>query len=519
MEEKNYINSIVNSSEKQIGSFIDLDNFKIKLDIINAINKNIANKNCVFPFMENESELYVAMASPKDINILNDLRFVCKKNILAFKANKEQILSYIKLFYEIDNGKNAIEELKCDNEQKPVEKDLEEEAIKNAPSVRLIDSIIYQAISKKASDVHIEPFKEKVVVRLRIDGILQEIMKFPIIMYNSINVRIKIMAKMNITLRKTPQDGKIDYEKNGECFDFRVSSMPTVYGEKFAIRILYKSLKLINLNESAAENANQIKDLIKYSHGIILITGPTGSGKSTTMYAMLNELNSVEKNILTIEDPVEFKIDNVNQINVDNKVGLTFAAGLRSALRQDPDIILVGEIRDEETAQVAIRAAITGHLVLSTLHTNDAPSSVVRLIDMGIKPYLVADAIVAVIAQRLVRIICPYCKAEHKVTKLEKKMINLKPNETVYEGKGCSKCNNSGYSGRRAVFEIMEVDEKVRNLIYRGESIDTLREYIEEKGMINLREATIDLVKRGITTIEEYVTTIYNGREGLDEIL
>lgn len=514
MEQKVNINLSAKSLNKEIGDFVDLDNFKIQLDIVKAINKNMAYKNCVFPFMENKNEIYVAMADPKDINILNDLRFICEKNISAYKASREQILAYIKLYYEIDNGKNAIEELKGDNRQKSIEKDLEEEAVKNAPSVRLVDSIIYQATSKKASDIHIEPFKDKVIVRIRIDGVLQEIMKFPPGMYNSISVRIKIMAKMNITLRNIPQDGKIDYEKNGECFDFRVSSMPTIYGEKFVIRILYKSLKLIDIDELAEEKAGQIKELLNYSHGIILVTGPTGSGKSTTMYAMLNELNSIEKNILTIEDPVEFKIDNVNQINVNNKFGLTFANGLRSALRQDPDIILVGEIRDEETAQVAIRAAITGHLVISTLHTNDAPGSVIRLIDMGIKPYMAADAIVAVIAQRLVRVICPYCKTEHKTSERERKMLGLRNSETIYIGKGCSKCNYTGYSGRRAVFEIMKVDEKVRKLIYNGENIDTLRAYIEEKGMLSLKEAAEDFVKKGITTIEEYVSAIYSGREG-----
>lgn len=494
-------------------NFIDLDNFKIDTEIVKNINKNLASRNCIFPFKENKEELHVAMDNPYDINILNDLRFLCSKKIVPFKADKNQIISYVKLYYEIDDGKTAIEEMKSQKKYQKAENNVKEDEINNAPSVRLLDSIIYQAVSKKASDIHIEPFKNYVAVRIRIDGILHQIMKFPIEMYNSVNIRIKIMAGMNITLKKTPQDGKIDYQKNGDSYDLRVSSIPTIYGEKIVIRVLYKSKKLISIDELAAENAEQIKKLLKFTNGIILTTGPTGSGKSTTIYAILNELNNLEKNILTIEDPVEFTIDNINQINVNNKAGLTFAVGLRSILRQDPDIILVGEIRDEETAQVAIRAAITGHLVISTLHTNDAPSSIIRLIDMGVKPYLLADALVAVIAQRLVRTICPYCKSIYKPNEIEKKMFELKNEDIVFKGKGCTRCGHTGYIGRRAVFEVMKLDEEIRKYVCEGKSADYIRQYSKAKGMIELADGTMKLVKNGVTTIDEYMNVVYNGKE------
>lgn len=499
---------------------VDLDDFKINVEIVRNINKNIAYKNCIFPFKENEEELYVAMDNPYNVSVLNDLKFLCRKNVAPFKADREQILSYIKLYYEIDDGKAAIEEMKSQKKYKKVQNKFKEDEINNAPSVRLLDSIIYQAVNKKASDIHIEPFKDYVAVRIRVDGLLQQIMRFPIEMYNSVNIRIKIMASMNITLKKIPQDGKIDYEKNGDNCDLRVSSIPTIHGEKIVIRVLYKSLKLISIDQLALERAQNIKDILRYSsNGIILVTGPTGSGKSTTMYAMLNQLNNIEKNILTIEDPVEFTIDNINQINVNNKAGLTFAAGLRSILRQDPDIILVGEIRDEETAQVAIRAAITGHLVISTLHTNDALSSIVRLADMGVKPYLLADALAAVIAQRLVRTICPYCRKKYEPDEIEKKILDLEDSDMIFKGRGCAKCSYTGYIGRRAVFEIMKMDKKTRKFVCEGKNADYIRAYLKSKGMMALKEETIELVKKGITTFDEYLNVIYDDKENMNGVL
>lgn len=345
---------------------VDLDNYKISLNLIKNINKEIAKKYILFPFKENEKELFVAMSSLNNYEALNDLKFITHKKIVFFKAEKTQIKQYIKMYYEIEDTNEMLQEINIDR----LKNDLNLEDKVDSPSVRLVNSIIEQAISKKTSDIHIEPFQNCVYVRFRIDGILHEIRKLPKSVYKSINIRIKIISKMNITLKREPQDGKIDKFKEYENCNFRVSSVPTIYGEKFVIRILYKSAKSMKLEDIAGENSKIIKNIIKKPNGIILLTGPTGSGKSSTAYSILNEFNPVEKNIVTIEDPVEFTMERINQINVNKKSNLTFAAGLKSVLRQDPDIIFVGEIRDEETAKVAVRAAITGHLVISTLHSN-----------------------------------------------------------------------------------------------------------------------------------------------------
>jgi type IV pilus assembly protein PilB len=499
---------------------IDLDNYKISNSTIKKINKEMAYKHCVFPFEEDENKIKVVMENTENFDVINDLSFVSKKEIEPFKGNKMQILEYIKLYYEISDGNNAVEDMK--KELVKVKEDIslkESKQLSNAPSVRLVDSILLQALNQKASDIHIEPFKSFIKIRIRKDGLLKELMKLPINAYNTIVIRIKIMAKMNIIIKKLPQDGKISYEKDGENYDFRVSSIPTIYGEKIVIRILYKSLSNISIDKLGGKEAEIFREILKYPYGIILVTGPTGSGKSTTMYSMLNELNNKEKNIFTIEDPVEFTIGNVNQINVNNKVGLTFASGLRSLLRQDPDIIFVGEIRDEETAKVAIRAAITGHLVISTLHTNDAVSSILRLVDMGVKPYLVSQALVAAIAQRLVRVICPYCKVSYKPSEIERKILNIDSEYYIYKGMSCHKCNGTGYLGRTAVFEIMKVDEIVKKFIYEGKGLEEIRKHAAAKNMKTLKMSTLDLVKKGITTFDEYVKTVYSSEEVCDELL
>ncbi len=495
-------------------NIVDLDNYTISMDLLRSINKEIAFRHSMLPYKENNSELYVAMDNPKDLIALNDLKFITQKKIIPAKAKKEQILSYIKLYYEMNEGEQAMEDIKEYNGYK--NKKLEvapNEKLRESPSVRLINSIINQAINHKASDIHIEPFETYINIRLRIDGVLHEIMKLPKSTYKSINIRLKIMALMNITLKMIPQDGKFMLKNNGLEYDFRVSSIPTVNGEKFVIRILYKSNSGITLDQLTQGNAAVIRKIITKPSGIILLTGPTGSGKSTTSYAILKELNTKEKNIVTLEDPVEFTIENINQININPKSGLTFATGLRSILRQDPDIILLGEIRDEETAGVAIRAAITGHLVISTLHTNDSPSAVVRLKDMGIEPYLLCDAMLAVISQRLVRKICPYCKKNYTPSDFEIKLCDLKADQNLFRGIGCNKCNNTGYSGRIAVFEIMKIDEKSRRLIYENRSIDDLRKNNERNKMITIKGSAINLIKQGFTTVEEYMKIINNEDE------
>jgi type IV pilus assembly protein PilB len=515
MENGNLDERLENSNINQ--NFVDLDNYNISMELIRKINKDIAFKYIALPYKENKGELFIAMENPKNQAALNDLKFITDKKIIPVKAVKEQILEYIKLYYEMNDGNMAIEEIKRNSKSLNI-KSFNVEKLNDSPSVRLVNSIISQAISEKASDIHIEPFDKFINVRFRIDGVLHEIMKLPKSSYKSIVIRIKIMAQINITLKMLPQDGKFEFIKNNINYDFRVSSIPTINGEKFVIRILYKSKKGITLDELTYSNADAIRKIIRKPNGIILLTGPTGSGKSTTSYSIIKELNSKEKNIVTIEDPVEFTIENINQINVNKKAGLTFAAGLRSLLRQDPDVILIGEIRDEETAKVAVRAALTGHLVISTLHTNDAPSVVVRLIDMGVKPYLLCDAVVAVIAQRLVRKICPYCKKLYEPNSFEKRLCGLKDGEHLYKGIGCNKCNNSGYIGRIAVFEIMKIDEVSRKIIYKNGSVDELRKHNCQSGMSTLEENAINLIKNGITTVEEYIKVI-NSEDDFSETL
>lgn len=492
---------------------VDLDNYTISMDLLRSINKEIAYRHSMLPYKENNLELYVAMDNPADLIALNDLKFITQKKIIPARAKREQILSYIKLYYEMNEGERAMEEIEGNQANENTKIDvISDDISRDSPSVRLVNSIINQAINHKASDIHIEPFDMFVNVRLRIDGVLHQIMKLPKATYKSITIRLKIMALMNITLKMIPQDGKFSLKNNGFNFDFRVSSIPTIYGEKFVIRVLYKSNIMVTLDKLTYSNANIIRKIIAKPSGIILLTGPTGSGKSTTSYSILQELNTKEKNIVTLEDPVEFTIDNINQININKKSGLTFAAGLRSILRQDPDIILLGEIRDEETARVAIRAAITGHLVISTLHTNDSPSAVVRLRDMGVEPYLLCDAMLAVISQRLVRTICPYCKNSYVPSDFERKLCNLEQGKNLFKGLGCNKCNNTGYMSRIAVFEIMNIDENSRKLIYENSSVDELRKNNINNGMLTLKDSAIKLIKQGSTTVEEYMKII-NGED------
>ena len=383
--------------------------------------------------------------------------------------------------------------------------------IQNAPAVRLTNAIITQAITIRASDIHIEPFDSEILVRYRIDGVLVEGPKIPPNLYSAVSTRIKIMSGMNIAEKRIPLDGRIEMEQSGKIYDFRVSSLPTVFGEKIVIRILDRSKALFNRTSIGfSEEENHLIDkLVKVPHGIILLTGPTGSGKTTTLYTFLSELNQPDRNIVTVEDPVEYMMHGVNQVQVNQKAGMTFAVGLRSILRQDPDIIMVGEIRDEETAQIAVRAAITGHLVLSTLHTNDAPGAVTRLVDMGVQPYLAADAMVAVIAQRLVRKLCTACKEAYQAEEVDLKMLKMENSVTLYRAVGCPLCGNTGYAGRTAIHEILMLDNEMRSLIENGGNAEQLRNLALAKGMVNLYENCKSILLKGVTSMYEMVKTVY----------
>lgn len=382
--------------------------------------------------------------------------------------------------------------------------------VKNFPIVKLVDGLIYNAINTNTSDIHIEPMSNKTRIRYRIDGELSEVASIPISSHQLVVGRIKILAHMDISEKRIPQDGRVIFNNQYGFVDLRVSSMPTVYGEKIVIRILKKSTTDIKRKELGfSEKDEKIIDrLISTQGGLILVAGPTGSGKTTTLYSILKDLNKNVKNIITIEDPVEYMIDGLNQINVNTKIGLDFSQVLRSVLRQDPDVIMIGEIRDQETAKIAVRAAITGHLVLSTIHTIDAPSTIIRLIEMGVEPYLVASSIKGVIAQRLVKKICPICKTEYKADMLQQKIIDESKEHYLYKGKGCEHCQYTGYKGRVGIFEVLEITREHREAIVSNQNIDNFRDLCINKDMNNLQESCKILLLNGITTLEEYIKLV-----------
>lgn len=378
--------------------------------------------------------------------------------------------------------------------------------------VRLVNSIIIQAAKMKASDIHIEPFEKTVRVRFRVDGDLKEIMSPTKATHLPLVTRIKIMSKLDIAERRIPQDGRVETVIDGNPIDLRVSILPTVYGEKVVIRLLYRNSIMLSMEQLGFSkyNKEQFDKIIKAPEGIILVTGPTGSGKSTTLYTVLRELNDIKKNIITVEDPVEYRLLGINQVQFNAKAGMTFASGLRSILRQDPDVIMVGEIRDAETAEIAVRAAITGHLVLSTLHTNDTASTVARLVDMGIEPYMVSTSVVGIMAQRLVKRICKKCKKQRKSTIEEMQLLGLDKPIAISYGQGCNHCNDTGYSGRIAIHEVMIVDNDIKSLISTGQTSETIKEVLRKKGMKTLNDSARDLVLDGTSTIEEMLRVTYS---------
>lgn len=387
------------------------------------------------------------------------------------------------------------------------------EEINNAPVVRFVNSIIEQAVAKKASDIHIEPGETDIRIRFRMDGELQEVMNTSMDIHRAVVTRIKIMSNLNIAESRIPQDGRMEIKIGSKNLDFRVSTLTTAYGEKVVMRILDRDSFLMPRKQLGftEEDLKEFNRILKVPYGMILVTGPTGSGKTTTLYAALKELNSAAVNIITIEDPVEYRLEGINQVQINPRAGLTFASGLRSILRQDPNIIMVGEIRDEDTANLAVRAAITGHLVLSTLHTNDAAGAVVRLVDMGVEPYMVASSVVAVISQRLVRKICPKCKTSYTASEEEFELLGIQPGKKLelYRGKGCSICNGTGYKGRTGVYEIMRVTRKHKDLINQKVSSDRLAKASVKLGMTILRDNCVRLVVRGVTSTEEMIKAIY----------
>ena len=515
--EKGYVTEldIIQVLEFQHGiPHIDLDKHYIDPDIPNLINENMARRNVLIPINREGDNLTVAMADPLNLFAIDDIKIATGLEVKPVISTQDNIINAIDQYYGKQSAEEAIEDFKKQYDVDDIEdldKDILNE-INNAPVVRLVNSIVKHAVKAKASDIHIEPFENKVRVRFRIDGELQEIMSPAKSTHSAIITRIKIMGKMNIAERRIPQDGRVETPIDGREVDLRISVLPTVFGEKIVIRLLDRSSFLLSKAQLGFTDINlsRFDGILKNPNGIILVTGPTGSGKTTTLYTVLREFNSIRKNIITVEDPVEYKLEGINQVQVNTKSGLTFAQGLRAILRQDPDIIMIGEIRDAETAQIAVRAAITGHVVISTMHTNDATSTVARLLDMGIEPYLITSSVVGVVNQRLIRKICDNCKTKYTASESEKKILGVNDNITLLKGNGCSKCYNTGYRGRTGIHEIMNMTKEVKALIDSRASIDLIKEIVIKEGMVTLRENCKQLVLNGITTVEELIKITYS---------
>ena len=498
--------------------FVEVDMLDIDENLLSMYSYEYMRKNKFLPVtVDKNGVLLIATGNLLDPNSLSAVALCFNGNVDYVLVPPSQIERYIDSIVAVIQTSEALVDLNNakDEEIFKLAKSFDtasalnkDEEVINNPSVRLVDSIIREAIPFRASDIHIEPFEKVIKVRYRIDGDLQNRADIPIESYGAICARLKIMSGMNIAERRTPQDGRINMIVAGKEYDFRVSCLPTIYGEKFVIRILDKSsFNFTRYDLGFNDNENHIVDkILARPHGIVLLTGPTGSGKSTTLYAFLKEVNKPTVNIITVEDPVEYTMMGINQTQVNAKANMTFAAALRSILRQDPDIIMVGEIRDEETAQIAIRSAITGHLVFSTLHTNDAPGAIIRLEDMGVPDYLVSDALVGVIAQRLVKRLCPACKKRGKTNAKEMELLGIAEPISIFRPQGCQFCNNTGYKGRVAVHEVMYVTDELKALIVREKTLDKLRELAKEGGMVPLWNACRELVFKGYTSIQELMT-------------
>ncbi len=510
---------LIGALTRQLGiEFIDLTTVDIAPEMTQLVSKNIAKKYSVVPVQTLGDELYLAMVDPLNFIATEEVKAASRKRVVPMIATSAAMEHAIAALYGTEGAKRAIREMQQESEEDAAYATATQvarvEDPQAAPSIRLVDTIIERGIADRVSDIHIEPREEDMRVRMRIDGMLHDDLAIPKELQQSVTARIKIMCGMDVTERRVPQDGRTLMQVKGKEIDIRASTLPTVHGEKIMLRLLDREAQ-----ESTPEglgfsgtNLEKFNALLGNAAGVILLVGPTGSGKSSTMFSMLNQLNTEEVNIVTLEDPVEYKIDGVNQVQVNEKTGMTFASGLRSILRQDPDIIAVGEIRDSETADIAMRAAVTGHLVLSTVHTSDALSTIDRLDDLGVAPYMVSTALKGVISQRLLRRVCPHCKQAYTPTAEELAMLEMTEEEgkdlQFYRGTGCAECFGSGYRGRIAAAEILVVDDKIKSAIHERSSRDAMLAAVEESGFVPILDNCRDLVLAGITTVDEAYRTI-----------
>lgn len=495
---------------------VNVVKLNIPKDVISLIPLDISQKYQAIPFGIMGNTLNVAMADPGNLFVIDDLRFLTRKNIQVHVCSDSAIKKLISQFFTHDDNLDDMlgmlkEEVDVDLVETAEEMDLSflEDAAEQAPVVKLVNLILMDAIRKQASDIHIEAYEKTMRVRFRIDGVLYEIMRPPLALKNAIISRLKIMSRLDIAERRLPQDGRIKLKAKGREMDFRVSVLPTLFGEKVVLRLLDKSGLQLDMTKLGFEESQYkaFREAIYLPYGMVLVTGPTGSGKTTTLYSALSELNKTSLNISTAEDPVEYNLLGINQVQIHDSIGLNFASALRSFLRQDPDIIMVGEVRDFETAEVAIKAALTGHLVLSTLHTNDAPSTIGRLLNMGIEAFLVSSAVNLVLAQRLVRRVCSECRYEEDVQPELLLDMGVREEEigkfACYRGKGCPVCNDTGYRGRIALYEVMPMYEQVRELVLLGASTTEIKRESIRLGMLTLRRSGINKLKAGVTSVEE----------------
>jgi len=515
---------LIEALRMQLGiEFVDLTKVNIPTELAQLLPKNIAKQYQVVPVRQVKDELYLAMSDPLNFYAVEEARKASHKKIVPMVATTAGIDRAIQILYGTEGAARAIEEMRREANASGESVSVPDsafvanqldDAATSAPTIRLVNSIIERAITERASDIHLEPREQILNVRMRIDGMMRNILTVPRDLQSSVISRIKIMAGMDISERRIPQDGRFNVRIKDKDIDLRVSTLPTIYGEKIVARLLDKSGEKITKESIGFSDADLAKynEMLKCRSGVLLIVGPTGSGKSTTMYAMIDDLNREDVNLVTLEDPVEYNIEGANQVQINEKVDMTFASGLRAILRQDPDIIAVGEIRDGETADIAMRAAITGHVVISTIHTNDAVGTIERLRDIGVEPYIIASSLRGIISQRLVRRICPKCRTAYTPTAEELDDLNLKPEEGLqfYRGEGCSNCFGTGYRGRTGVFELLNITRDIRRMISEGETRDAIETALKspESGFVSLHDNALRLVREGVTTSEEILRVI-----------
>ncbi len=516
---------LIEAMQMQLGiEFIDLTRYPIPTELAQAMPKNLARQHQVVPVRMVKDELYLAMSDPMNFIAIEEVRKAVRKKIVPMVATAAGIDHAIQILYSNENAAKAIEDMKreaaASGETTPttdlnfVTTQLGDDSVNSAPTIRLVNSMIERAIQERASDIHIEPRESGLYVRMRIDGVMQEILTVPKDIQSSVISRIKIMSAMDIAERRIPQDGRFNVQMKEKAVDLRVSTLPTVFGEKIVLRLLDKSGGYVTREAIGLSGPDLVhyEELLKIQNGVILIVGPTGSGKSTTMYAIINELNTKEVNLVTLEDPVEYNIEGINQVQINEKTNMTFANGLRAILRQDPDIIAVGEIRDGETADIALRSAITGHVVLSTIHTNDAVGAIDRLRDIGSEPYVISAALRGVISQRLVRRVCPHCRQAYTPDDNELRQLGIPGRKDLkfYRGTGCPECFNTGYRGRIAIFEILIITPRVRTLIYEERGRNAIEQELKrpESGFVSMLQNGVRLVLNGTTSSSEVLRVV-----------